>query len=803
MRTVILAGMVCAIWLGTPPAARAHAVLERSIPDSGATLPVPPTHADLWFTEPVDPMLSSVRVINASGARVSGLSTPSVDGRRITVSVGDLPAGVYTVRWRVLSMIDGHSTSGAFVFGIGDAAGATAGIAARRRAADWPPIALLVSRWVGLAAALVAAAAAWFRFVVTGPAVRRLVGTEVADAAIIDDATRRVVSLVRIGAATVLLVATPLEVIARTTHLVDVSVRGALAGGHIWTFVLGTRPGWSLLARWWLALLLALPSTPRGTVLQATGLGWFGVVAGVTAGFGGPAILAGSSHLSIVILVAAVYGMISLLATVILPLIPDARVPQVPAIPMTAALLLTAIGTLNTHAWAAGALAVVADFVHAAAAAVWVGGLACWMALVWLAPPDRRAVVVRALAPRMAAVAAVSVAALLATGAFATGLHVPNARALSSTGYGAALLAKLLVFAGMLAMGIWSWRLARAVRTAGAIGASWGFRSWSCVLAADAGLGALALLAAAAMTLLPPARAVVRTGRDGRATSVAPQIVAAPQLFAAESGDLHVRFEVRPAQPGRNRFVARVTTTDGLAIDGEARVLVRITKLDEDLAVVTAPLERAPDAGYEGESAGLSVSGFWQVDVVVRRRGRDDVVVALPVRIGASPDRAADPAATALLADAERAFDAAASWRQEQQVMDRSGGTVTVRSEFVRPDRLRTRTRSSELTIVGRLQVQRGADGIVKRAVLPHDLVVAFPYLAAGAARGAALGREVACASEPCRIVLWESVGRTAAYAARIGTRTKLTHHVFMVTPSRYTSVRVYDINGRFRIELP
>jgi hypothetical protein len=99
--------------------------------------------------------------------------------------------------------------------------------------------------------------------------------------------------------------------------------------------------------------------------------------------------------------------------------------------------------------------------------------------------------------------------------------------------------------------------------------------------------------------------------------------------------------------------------------------------------------------------------------------------------------------------------------------------------------------------------MRRAADGTLQRTVLPTALQVAFPYLAGSAARKAVLGREMPCALEPCRVVLWESAGRTATYAARIGTRTKHVHHLFMVTPSRLTAVRIYDINGPVRIELP
>ncbi len=791
MRGATLAGIVCAIWLAATGAASAHGVLERSAPAAGETLAVAPVHVDLWFSEPVDPVLSVVRVLDAAGVRVSGLSTPSVDGRRITVSAGgqpagSLPDGAYMVRWRVLSTVDGHSTGGAFVFGIGDSARAGLSRTAGAPAADWPPIALVLSRWIGLVAVLVAVVATWFRRLVIAPAVRR---ADVEDASVIDAAAVQISSALRVAAAATLLVITPIEAIARTQHLLDVPLGGVFAGGQIWTFVLGTRPAWSLLARWWLALLLVSAPTPRGTILQATGFGWFVIVTGVTAGFGGPGILAGSAHLSILVLVAATYGMLSFLATMILPLIPDARILPLPAIPMAVTGLMLAIGTLNTHAWTVGAGAVLADFIHAAAAAAWVGGSVCLAALVWRAPVDRRVAIVRTLAPRVATVAAFSVAALLSTGVLATILHVPSARALWSTGYGVGVLTKMLLFVAMLALGGWYWRRVRAERGAVAPGVRAIPPAWTRVLAADAGLGALALLAAATIMLMPPAR------------------VAAPSsggelLLAAESGALLVRLEVRPAQPGTNRFAARVTTAAGLAMTEETRVLVRLTKLDEDLTPTTHLLERSQDGGYDAQSGDLA-AGLWQADVVVRRRGRDDLTVALPMRLGVGADRGTDPSAMALLVAAERAFDTVASWRQEQQVADGTGGTVTVHSEFVRPDRLRTRSRSSEIVIVGRSQVQRGADGPLKRTVLPSALVVAFPYLAADAALNARLGREVVCAQEPCRVVLWESAGRTATYAARIGTRTKLVHHLFMITSSRQSGVRVYDINDPIRIELP
>jgi methionine-rich copper-binding protein CopC len=109
----------------------AHALLERSAPSANETLDHAPSALQLTFTEPPDPALSSIHLVDASGADV-GLGTVEVTGRTITVPVTEsLADGTYTVAWRVVSRTDGHVTAGSFAFGVGEppargAAGASA-----------------------------------------------------------------------------------------------------------------------------------------------------------------------------------------------------------------------------------------------------------------------------------------------------------------------------------------------------------------------------------------------------------------------------------------------------------------------------------------------------------------------------------------------------------------------------------------------------------------------------------------------------------------------------------------------------
>jgi copper transport protein len=117
---VALAGL----WLlATGPAAAAHGLLRSSDPAGGASLERPPEAVTLRFTEAPDPDLSSVRVLDTAGRVVAGGPAQPVQGRplELRVPAAGLPAGGYTVSWRIVSAVDGHRTEGAFAFGVGPA----------------------------------------------------------------------------------------------------------------------------------------------------------------------------------------------------------------------------------------------------------------------------------------------------------------------------------------------------------------------------------------------------------------------------------------------------------------------------------------------------------------------------------------------------------------------------------------------------------------------------------------------------------------------------------------------------------
>ena len=126
---VALVALVAGWWLlATGPAASAHGALERAEPTAGASLQRSPGTVRLTFTEAPERRLSSVRVLDAAGRPVGGGHTAPAPGdpRTLQTTLAELPAGTYTVSWRIVSAVDGHPTTGAFSFGVGTPAPAGA-----------------------------------------------------------------------------------------------------------------------------------------------------------------------------------------------------------------------------------------------------------------------------------------------------------------------------------------------------------------------------------------------------------------------------------------------------------------------------------------------------------------------------------------------------------------------------------------------------------------------------------------------------------------------------------------------------
>jgi methionine-rich copper-binding protein CopC len=115
MRRRALAGVLVAML--APAIGEAHAVLVKSSPARRAVVAVAPPRIELTFNERLEPAYSTVSVWTDDNRRVDDgkVVVGPEDPRRLTVGVPPVPAGTYTVKFRVLS-VDGHIVEGTFPF---------------------------------------------------------------------------------------------------------------------------------------------------------------------------------------------------------------------------------------------------------------------------------------------------------------------------------------------------------------------------------------------------------------------------------------------------------------------------------------------------------------------------------------------------------------------------------------------------------------------------------------------------------------------------------------------------------------
>ena len=135
------------LWLAAGTVS-AHAIIESVDPADGSTLVSAPPIVRLLFSEPVDPALATVGLLDASGRSVPGVQVHAdpTDPAALDVSLPSLSSDAYRLAWRVVDEQDFHVTTGTVVFGVG--APAPAPVAGQVASANPAEIGL---RWLALA----------------------------------------------------------------------------------------------------------------------------------------------------------------------------------------------------------------------------------------------------------------------------------------------------------------------------------------------------------------------------------------------------------------------------------------------------------------------------------------------------------------------------------------------------------------------------------------------------------------------------------------------------------------------------
>jgi copper transport protein len=119
-RALMLAGIVVVV---LPAAAVAHAGFVSASPEPGSTLGTTPGQVALTFSEPLNTKLSRASVLTPDGSTTPGQVTGD---DQMAIGLTTNQTGVYEVDWTTVSLVDGHTLSGSFRFGVGVSPGAGA-----------------------------------------------------------------------------------------------------------------------------------------------------------------------------------------------------------------------------------------------------------------------------------------------------------------------------------------------------------------------------------------------------------------------------------------------------------------------------------------------------------------------------------------------------------------------------------------------------------------------------------------------------------------------------------------------------
>lgn len=399
------------VLLVSAPTAQAHAALVRSDPAPSSVWPTPPARVTLTFTEPVEPTSGAVELTGPTGRAVAGVHADAAPGDRRTAIArlpDGLPRGSYRVDWRVLSL-DGHPIDGSYTFAIG---APTSPLTSPTRG---HAVSLLQVAGRALAAcgALTATGLAVFPLLVGVPATRRLRSDLVAPllSGVLDRLQRPLRWSVAAAVSGTALVA--LDTVARAT---------------------GTSPA-------------AVLSDPSRT---------FEVLASTRTG------LLLTARVGVLVVVPLLVGRLAVHWRA-------RTTPPTKALIVRGGCLLTgcaaavaATFALSSHAASVSVdstLAVVFDGLHLLAAGAWAGGLV-GLALAALptaarlgarpAPRETGPALVAALTGAFSTLAQLAMLVIITTGAYATLIRTSGLTGFGTSTWGAALLAKLALWAVLL-----------------------------------------------------------------------------------------------------------------------------------------------------------------------------------------------------------------------------------------------------------------------------------------------------------------------------------------------------------------
>jgi copper transport protein len=549
----VLALALVEVFVPAGPAS-AHAVLLETTPGNSEVLEEAPGAITLKFNEPVSGQLGGVKVFPTEGDEITPEHVEtSPDGTTVTAHLPPLDPGAYAVSWRVVS-VDAHPIRGAFTFSVGDAPGADAGaqLAERLRGAGGGG-----SDAVGLVFGVARFAVfAGLSVLVGGMAFLWLLWPAGYASA---------------RAQRILLAAWAVSLVATVA---GIGLQGAYASGGSLADVFDT----GLIA----------------DVLESR----FGIVWLLRAG-----------------LLLPVGSLILRMGT------PGSAPPAGRAARFVdgaagAVLLLTP--GLSGHASSGDmrALALLADLVHMAGIAVWLGGLVLLVAAIL---PDRDGPTLADVVPRFSRLATVAVVVIAVSGSFQGWRQVRYADALTDTTFGRLLLVKVALFLAILGVAAFSRKLVRGrlalptrpvPRLAGP-GAMLADPDADTVprlrklVAVEAVVATVVLALTAALVQAVP-------GREARAAG------SGPFTTSVEGDDFFLQLEINPNRVGANVLHIYNFGPDGVTAQPLPDLKASIEDPERDLGPIPVALDEVYPGHWQASRFDIPLPGEWKLVLQAR-----------------------------------------------------------------------------------------------------------------------------------------------------------------------------------------
>ena len=588
-----------------PRPAAAHANFVQSDPPAQSSVTRAPAQIQMLFSEAVEPRFVEVSVLDKDRKQVDAGDARLAAGTNdsVVASLGDLPPGVYTISWKMVSAVDGHQTRGLIPFSVGDAgavpeplSAAEIGAATSGTSSIQSGPAGVAARWLMLLSMLALGGVLVAVPALVRPAAARLASMRGGkdDTAVAADLPDRVIGTMLRQAMQILAIALVLFAVGSLALLLidaaaasDTSVAGAIGAPVV--DLLGTRRGVLWLVRVVLAIALAaalfLSPLRRGRLPSAV----------------------------------QSWGMAAIVA---------------------AMLLATSLGSHSASLKEWGSVSTFADWVHLGATSIWIGGLiflvgAFLPAQRPLAGPARTRLLAD-IVPRFSTIALLAVGVIVLTGIFQTWRLLDRLGYLTTLEWGRALLIKVGLVLLLVALGAvnlliikprlagYAQRMDRATRERAA-GLRLTFRR---VVMTEAVIGVVVVLVAGVLTGVSPAPVTV-AGPTGPFR---------PFILDQSSEGMKGRLVLSPGRIGNNRFDLTVTK-DGGSLPADTSAVLRITTLDQETGTTEAPMETLGGGRFTTAGSFLSTVGLWEIAAVVRQPGRDDVILPFALSLTESTGR--------------------------------------------------------------------------------------------------------------------------------------------------------------------